>query len=70
MQLACYAAALDNLEHKGIRTCNIYISTARPGEISVAINDDWANDYDGFKLALALWRWLNKYPANDPSSSA
>ncbi|MEY4386003.1 MAG: hypothetical protein RLY20_1286, partial [Verrucomicrobiota bacterium] len=41
-----------------------------PGEISVAINDDWANDYDGFKLALALWRWLNKYPANDPSSSA
>jgi hypothetical protein len=64
MQLACYGAALENLEHKGIRTCNIYISTARPGEISVAINEDWGNDYEGFRLTMALWRWLNKFPAN------
>ena len=64
MQLSSYAAALGNItdEFDKIRTCNIYISTARPGEISVAINEDWCNDYEGFKLTLALWRWLNKYP--------
>ena len=40
MQLAAYAKALGNTGTKKIRTANIYISTKRPGEISVCVHDD------------------------------
>ena len=60
-QLAAYAKALGNTGNKRIRTANIYISTARPGEISVCINDEWQEDSKTFALILELWKRVNNY---------
>ena len=60
-QLAAYAKALGNTGNKRIRTANIYISTVRPGEIAVCINDEWQEDWLTFKLILELWGRINNY---------
>ena len=60
-QLAAYAATLGNTGNKRIRTANIYISTTRPGEVSVCINDEWQEDFATFKMIVALWQRLNNF---------
>lgn len=60
-QLAAYGKALGNTGNKRIRTCNIPISTRRPGELSVLINDDWEEDYATFDLIKQLWCRINNY---------
>ena len=60
-QLSAYGKALGNTGNKRIRTANIYISTARPGEISVCINDEWLEDAETFMVVLNLWQRVNKY---------
>lgn len=52
MQLAAYAAAA------GCHTtANLYISTARPGEIMAVIYDDCAEALEAFKACQKLWRF-------------
>jgi hypothetical protein len=61
MQTAAYAKALGNVGNKQIRTANIYISTTRPGEISVCTQDDWDKSYRAFELCRELWQIQNGY---------
>ena len=64
LQLSAYAAALGNTANKRIQTANLYISTTRPGEIALAINEDWQADYKAFGLVAELWQILNSYTCN------
>jgi hypothetical protein len=61
LQLSAYADTLGNTGNKRIRTANIYISTARLGEIAVCINDDWLEDSKTFILITVLWQRINNY---------
>ena len=61
MQTAAYAKALGNVGNKRIRTANIYISTTRPGEISVCTQDDWDKSFRAFELCKELWQIQNNY---------
>jgi hypothetical protein len=70
MQTAAYAKTLRNVGNKQIRTANIYISTTRPGEISVCTQDDWDKSFRAFELCKELWQIQNNYhptptPADD-----
>ena len=59
LQLSAYAHCIENA--KPIQTANIYISTARPGEIKVTLNDNWQDDYAAFDLVVRLWGWVNNF---------
>jgi hypothetical protein len=69
LQLSAYANALGNTGLKRIITRNIYISTTRPGEISVCENPDWQTDFEIFEMVQKIWQWQNNYkpePAENP----
>jgi hypothetical protein len=61
LQLSAYAAALGNTGTKRIITRNIYISTIRPGEISVCHNPDWQQDFSIFQMVCKIWQWQNNF---------
>jgi len=59
LQLAAYANIIET--DKPIKTANIYISTARPGEIKVCVNEDWQADMAAFEKVVDLWAWSNSF---------
>lgn len=62
LQLAAYAAALGNTGEDRIRTINVYVSSVRPGEVSVCENTNWTEDYEnGFMPILRYWQWVNRF---------
>lgn len=63
LQLAAYCKAFDtNAALDRMQNANIYVSTVKPGEIAVCVNEDWTDDYFlGFTPALELWRYMNDY---------
>jgi hypothetical protein len=68
IQLAAYAACIGNVGNKRIITKNIYISTVRPGEITVCENPDWQADFQIFKLVCQIWQWQNNYKPATPTT--
>ena len=68
IQLAAYAACIGNVGNEQIITKNIYISTVRPGEVSVCENPDWQTDFAVFRMVSKIWQWQINYqpqPAPD-----
>lgn len=62
LQLAAYAGALGNTGEQRIRTLNVYVSSVRPGDVSVCENTDWTATFrDGFLPILNYWKWVNRF---------
>lgn len=65
LQTSAYTAALAKEGNTGdlrYNTCNVYISTKKPGDIAVFTQDNWAETFtEGFLPLLWYWQWLNHY---------
>lgn len=66
LQTSAYATALGNTGNKRINTCNVFISTKKPGDIAVYTQDDWPDTYKlGFDPLFRVWCHMNKYYPED-----
>lgn len=62
LQTAAYASCLGNTNGKPLVTCNLYISTTRPGDFIPFTQVDWPETYrKGFLPLVEHWQWANKY---------
>jgi len=75
LQLAAYAKALEMKldratdERKPIICGNIYISTAKQGDYTIAEHEDWEGTYqNGFRPLVEHWQWSNRYAPVQPKA--
>ncbi len=62
MQLAAYAATYWGEANIGrVLAANVFVSTTEPGRMEVVKHPEIAGDWEAFKLAAALWRYLKGY---------
>jgi hypothetical protein len=62
MQLAAYAATYWGEENIGrVLAANVFVSTTEPGRMEVVKHPEIAGDWEAFKLAAAMWRYLKGY---------
>jgi hypothetical protein len=62
MQLAAYAATYwgeENLDR--VLAANVVISTTEPGRMEVVKHEGLVRDWQAYKLAAALWRYMKGY---------
>lgn len=61
LQLAAYAMSIGNIGDLRIRTANVYISTATPGQSALIWNHHWQEDFKTFTAVQAVWQYLNNW---------
>lgn len=64
LQTSAYAEGLGYTGDTKLLTCNLYISTQKPGDLKVCVQDDneWPITYrDGFLPLIWHWQWDNNY---------
>lgn len=64
IQTAALAAALGNTGNSRIQTAEIYISTTKPGETKLFVQNNWQDTTYVFKCAFIIWCYLNNYDPN------
>ena len=65
IQTAFYMATIGNTADRHQITGNIYISTTKPGEVALFLQEDWPNTFEKCcKPLLQVWQFLNSYYPN------